>query len=373
MSKGTTNSSKCTKRRFLEISYEEYKRLKYHRDNNSSSLIRDKCRAILLRAKWPSKRDDQIWTINNIKSVFEKSEKTIDRWISEYCKYGIKELVRSKYIPPKARLDDIQKQLCQDLDKGTYLTIDQIIDHVYKKYSISIGRTQMRKFLHKNGYAWRMTGHIPGKADPEKQKEWIETVYKPALDDSKNNGCHLYFSDAVHFILSEFCTHIWSRERRFLKSNTGRNRINIMGAVNAYTKKVVTINNTTYVDAEVVAYFLEKLRSLHIDNSKIYLVLDNAKYQHCQYVMDKAVSLNIELLFLPPYSPNLNIIERLWKFSKSKVLYGKFYETPKQFHDAIIDFFDTVNDKYQTDLERLLTLKFQLFDGSVFNSYVNAV
>jgi len=208
MSKSTTNSSKRTKKRYIEISDEEYERLRYEYENNDSNLIRRKCHAILLRAKWPSKRDGCIWTIDEIKSIVYRSEKTIDRWISEYCKNGIKEFLRLKYIPPKAKLDNIQKQLCQDLDKGTYLTVDQIIDHIHKKYSISIGRTQMRNFLHKNGYEWRMTGHIPGKADPEKQKEWIETVYKPALDDSKNNGCHLYFSDAVHFIKTFpiFCT-----------------------------------------------------------------------------------------------------------------------------------------------------------------------
>lgn len=366
MSKGTTKSFKHTKKRYIEISDKDYRRLSNEYENNQSMLIRRRCHAIILRAKCPSNGDERIWTINEIKSILHVNEKTIDRWISEYCKSGIEEFLKLKYKHRKGRLSNIREQICQDFNEGIFMTVDHIINHIRKKYDIPIGRTQMRKFLHKNGFAWRMTGHIPGKADPKKQSEWINTKYKPALKDCMENGCHLYFSDAVHYVLSEFCTHIWSKERRFLRSNTGRNRINVMGAVNAFTKQVVTVNNITYIDAEVVVSFLEDVRSLHPDNSKIYFILDNARYQHCKYVMDKAESLNIQLLFLPPYSPNLNIIERLWRFSKRKVLYGKYFENPKQFHDAITDFFDTVNAKYQNELENLLSLRFQLFDGSVF-------
>jgi transposase len=88
--------------------------------------------------------------------------------------------------------------------------------------------------------------------------------------------------------------------------------------------------------------------------------MDNARYQHCQSVLDKAKGLNIEILFLPPYSPNLNIIERLWKFTKKKVLYGKFYENPDLFHKTIRTFFEQINQKYHLELESLLTLKFQI-------------
>lgn len=70
--------------------------------------------------------------------------------------------------------------------------------------------------------------------------------------------------------------------------------------------------------------------------------------------------MNIEILFLPPYSPNLNLIERLWKFTKKKVLYGKFYESPELFHAAIRTFFEQINQKYTNELETLLTLKFQI-------------
>ena len=89
--------------------------------------------------------------------------------------------------------------------------------------------------------------------------------------------------------------------------------------------------------------------------------LDNARYQHCKFVIEVADKLNITLLFLPSYSPNLNIIERLWKFTKKKILYAKYYETPDKFHEAVTGFFQTLNQKYNADLKNLLTLKFQFF------------
>ncbi|MDR2764350.1 MAG: transposase [Tannerella sp.] len=98
----------------------------------------------------------------------------------------------------------------------------------------------------------------------------------------------------------------------FVKASAGRNRINVLGAVNVISKEVITLINTTFIDAAVIISFLSRLKEKHMDKP-IKTVLDNAGYQHCKAVMDTAQSLNIELLFLPPYSPNLNVIERLWK------------------------------------------------------------
>ncbi len=94
----------------------------------------------------------------------------------------------------------------------------------------------------------------------------------------------------------------------------------------------------------------------------IAIVLDNARYQHCFVVKTVAKSLGIYLLFLPPYSPNLNIIERLWKFTKKEILYAKYYNNPKDFHEAIQNFFSNINQNFQQELKSLLTLKFQFFD-----------
>jgi len=99
----------------------------------------------------------------------------------------------------------------------------------------------------------------------------------------------------------------------------------------------------------------------HYGDLPLKIVLDNARYQHCKFVENAATKLNITLLFLPSYSPNLNIIERLWKFTKKTILYAKYYETPSKFHSAITGFFQTINQEYNPELKKLLTLKFQFF------------
>ena len=108
--------------------------------------------------------------------------------------------------------------------------------------------------------------------------------------------------------------------------------------------------------------FLQRLRDMTPD-IPIAVVMDNARYQHCKAVMDKAKELGIQLLFLPPYSPNLNIIERLWKFIKKSVLYGRYYDKPVKFHQAIKDFLKEINSKHQSELNTLLTLNFQIIDS----------
>jgi len=95
-------------------------------------------------------------------------------------------------------------------------------------------------------------------------------------------------------------------------------------------------------------------------------VLDNARYQHCALVMDLAKTLNIHLEFLPAYSPNLNLIERLWKFIKKQVLYGKYYGTFQDFHGAINGCLAKIPTEHREKLNSLMTPNFQTFNPASF-------
>ena len=212
------------------------------------------------------------------------------------------------------------------------------------------------------------TGHIPAKADTEKQQEWVKSTLEPAISEAQNGECHLLFMDAAHFILQPFICALWCVTRLFIKASAGRNRINVLGVVNAITKEVLTLSNTTYINAQTIIEFLQQLKK-HYGALPLKIVLDNARYQHCKLVEDAAKELGIILLFLPSYSPNLNIIERLWKFTKKKILYAKYYETPAKFHSAITCFFQTINQEYAMDLKTLMTLKFHFFENKAAEIY----
>jgi transposase len=165
--------------------------------------------------------------------------------------------------------------------------------------------------------------------------------------------------DAAHFVHGAFLGHVWSQERIFIPTPSGRKRFNVLGAVNAVTKAVVTVENDSYINSLSVCEMLVKLKHRSI-GVPITVVLDNASYQTCGCVKDLARELDIELLFLPPYSPNLNLIERLWKFVKKKSLYSKYYSCFESFCSAIQNTIFATGENLR-ELESLLTLNFQSF------------
>lgn len=165
--------------------------------------------------------------------------------------------------------------------------------------------------------------------------------------------------DASHFVHGAFLGFLWSLCRVFIPTPAGRKRFNVLGALDAITKEVITVTNTSYINSQSVCNMLKKIRDQLSADEVITIVLDNAKYQRCKLVMNYAKNIDIELLFLPSYSPNLNLIERLWKFVKKDCLYSKYYEKFDEFRYAIED---CIKNADKSELESLLTLNFQLFD-----------
>jgi transposase len=171
----------------------------------------------------------------------------------------------------------------------------------------------------------------------------------------------MYFVDAAHFVLGGFMGCLWCFFRLYLPTPSGRQRYNVLAAIDVISHQLITECNDKYINAQSVCELLLKISLLQI-SVPITLVMDNAKYQHCDLVMNYAKKLNIELLFLPSYSPNLNIIERLWKWVKKDCLYCKYYEKFGSFKLAIDNSLSKISEpKYKDEFDRLLNPKFQLF------------
>jgi transposase len=137
----------------------------------------------------------------------------------------------------------------------------------------------------------------------------------------------------------------------------------VLSALDAMTHQLITVTNDTYINAESVCQLLSAIAAQRL-GIPITLILDNARYQKCTLVREFAQQLNIELLYLPPYSPNLNLIERLWKFVKKKALYSKYYEDFTHFKAAIQTVLSETHTRHKKELTSLLTLKFQTFKKS---------
>lgn len=172
--------------------------------------------------------------------------------------------------------------------------------------------------------------------------------------------------DAAHFVLAPFLGWLWCVARMFVRGQAGRQRYNVLGAIDPLTGQLFRVCNTTYINSQTVC---ELLRSIAAGSSNpITIVLDNASYQRCRLVEDLAKQLSIELLFLPSYSPNLNVIERLWKFVKKEVLNSRYLGNFEQFRNTIDDCLDSLEGVRQASIKELLTLKFQRFDNIAFLS-----
>jgi transposase len=183
---------------------------------------------------------------------------------------------------------------------------------------------------------------------------------EPRLAEAKEGKRSVFFVDAAHFVFAPFLGYLWSFVRLFVEAPSGRQRFSVLAAINAVTLEIVKCTTEKSVNAESMKDLLTLIYNLNL-KTPITIVLDNARYQHCSTVREYAELLNIELLFLPPYSPNLNLIERLWKFVKRTCLYTKTYENFSAFCSAISDTINQAPTTYREKLKSLMTLNFQSF------------
>jgi transposase len=337
-----------------KVSEADIERLSYERYAYPHPMIQKRIFAVYLKAI-SGYCDQQIGFITGLHA------NTVSHWVAVYQLEGYQGLLSNHYGTNQSEL---QQHACNILDcfsRQPPRSAAEAGERIREITGVTRSAQQVRVFMKRHGLKFLKCGHIPAKADNEQQHHWADTQLNPAIEAARKGKVHLLFLDAAHFMLQPFICCLWCASRLFIKAASGRNRINVLGAVHAITRKVVTLTNTTYITADTLIEFLRMLKKKFSDKP-IIIVLDNARYQHCHAVISMAESLGIRLLFLPPWSPNLNIIERLWKFTKKQILYAKYYDKPEAFHQAIEGFFANINKKCKKQLTSLLTLKFQFFD-----------
>ena len=183
---------------------------------------------------------------------------------------------------------------------------------------------------------------------------------QPALDAAVEGNGHVFFVDAAHFVFGTFLCCLWTIARVCVRAASGRQRFNVLGAWNAVTRQFIAVTNTTVVNTETMCELLRQIAAQGLVGP-ITVVLDNAKYQRNKIVQDLATELGIRLLFLPSYSPNLNLIERLWGFAKRQSVYGKYHPDFASFRAAIEKTLAEIPTTHAERLESLMTLNFQQF------------
>jgi transposase len=338
------------------LSEAEIERLNYERYAYPQPIVQKRINCVYLKAKL--NLSNQL-----ISSIVGLHYNTVAHWLMVYENKSYEGLLSNNYGTNTSDLEAHSESILSSFAQKPPINAAEAAQRIYEMVGIDRSQQQVRGFMKRHKLKFIKCGHIPSKANNEAQHKWAETELKPVIEAAQQGEVHLFFCDASHFVLQPFLCSLWCAFRVFIKASAGRNRINVLGAVHAITKEIITLSNTTYITSDTLIEFLKMLKKKFSDKP-IAIVLDNARYQHCFVVKAIASGLGIHLLFLPPYSPNLNIIERLWKFTKKKILYAKYYDKPADFHSAIQSFFITINQKYQTELKSLLSLKFQFFDKS---------
>jgi len=184
------------------------------------------------------------------------------------------------------------------------------------------------------------------------------------MSKAMKNKLTLLFLDGSHFVMGcDFLGCIYGKTRRFIKTFSGRKRYNVLGALNFVTKKVTTVVNDTYITAAEVCEMLRKVASEY-SGKAVHIILDNARYQKCEIVTALAKELGITLHYIPPYSPNLNLIERLWKHVKSK-LRSKYYGQFDNFKDTIDSIIEDTSKNSKKLIDKLIGESVQIFDTLV--------
>ena len=261
-------------------------------------------------------------------------ETTIRNYGRRYKEGGLEKLVNDYYMGRSSYLSpEEQRKLVVELESKVYPSTKSVISYVKREFRVVYTVGGMTFLLHKLGFSYKKPKGVPGKAKTEEQEAFIREYNR-----IKRKSL-VYFADSTHPMLNPILASGWIRKgREFeVKTNSGRQRVNINGAIEIKTLNVVS-RSCKRVNGSSMCDLLRAIRLRHPEAKKVHLILDNAPYNKSSLVRDLSKELRIEIMYLPAYSPNLNPIERLWKFTKKKVMANRYFPDVETFQRELMLF-----------------------------------
>ncbi len=319
----------------------------------SSRRFADRIKTILLL--------DSGWSTEKIAEALLLDAETVRRYRGMYDSGGLEFLCSFAYEGRRCSLSSAEcEELEQELRRKIYLCTSEIVALIKQQFGVGYSTAGVTALLHRLGFSYKKPNLIPGKADAVEQCRFLKLLMN--LKRRKNPKDKLYDGDGVHPQHNSLPSYGWlpRGEEVAIKSNTGRQRVNISGVLDADTHEVI-IQEHRRLNAETTIEFFKLIERHNPASENIYLILDNAGYYKGEKIREFLQTSKIIILYLPPYAPNLNLIERLWKFFKKQVLYNRYYQTFAEFRAACLGFFTKANMKrYRRQLSSLLTANFQV-------------
>lgn len=289
---------------------------------------------------------------------------TVNSYKQKYEQEGLSRYLTTNYKPYEGKLSDEQLALLEtEVQNGLYTTSAQVAAWITQQFEVSYSDRTVREILSKLDFVYKKTSILPSKADPVEQELFLKNLPTFWEEVELATDEVLYYMDAVHPQHNTRSDYAWIKrgEEKAVPSNPGRERININAAMNAHQPEDVVIVEAKTINAQATQALYEKLEAMHPDQEIIWIIADNAKY-YLNAELQKWLTQHpkIQPIHLPTYSPNLNLIERLWKFMRKKVINLHFYPKFKEFREAVLGFFQNIA-QYKRELTSLMQPNFQRF------------
>jgi transposase len=316
--------------------------------------IRDRIKAVLAY--------EDGYSYSEIANILLLDDETIRRHIEEY---GKKKKLETENGGSESKLDEAaSEELISHLCEVTYLYVKDICEYVKKVYKKAYSVSGMTKWLHNKGFSYKKPHAVPAKADQEQQGKFIKYYQKLKAKSGKKEP--IYFVDSVHPQHQTQLAYGWilTGERKAIATTGRQYRLNFIGGICLKGHRII-YQQANKVNADSIALFLSRLRKLNPGKYKLHVIWDNAGYHRDKEIKLFAKNLGIQLHYLPPYSPNLNPIERLWKIMHERVTYNKYYENFSDFTQATINFFRQIG-KNKAILQSRITDNFQTLPSTRF-------
>lgn len=309
------------------------------------------------------------FTYQEIAKALFLDEVTLRRYVAKFQEKGVDGLLEMRYAGGSSRLtSDQEMRLKRYFKTHTAQTALAVANHLAKRYGVKYSVIGVTKLLHRLGFVYKKPKVVPGKVDRLKQEQFLK-IYEQTKENLKPQD-QIYFVDSTHPSHNTMLSYGWilkgKKNDKYIKTNTGRERLNLNGALSLVSQTAIVLEEKT-VNSESTINLLENIRRKQ-KRGKVYLILDNASHHHARAVGRWLFHHpRFKLVFLPPYSPNLNPIERLWRFFHQRVTANRYFETFEEFKDTSLSFFKNLK-VYKKELSTLLTDNFQLVSSPNFQT-----
>jgi transposase len=322
--------------------------LKANHRQEKNRRVADRIKAVLL--------SDQGWSYRQIAQALLLDEQTVSRHVEEYIEDNKLHLSSGG---SESKLSDTQtRELVSHLESVTYLKVSDVCAYVYGRYGVPYTIQGMTSWMHTHGFSYKKPKGTPAKANFEQQEAFIEKYEKLLTTTPEDEP--ILFGDGVHPTMATKVTYGWIKKgvNKPIATIASRTRLNLMGTLNLETMKV-TVGSYETLNSQAMTQYFEKLKAAYPTAPRIHVILDRGSYNRSHETREAARRRGIILHYLPPYSPNLNPIERLWKVMNEHVRNNRVFQSAKEFRRDILAFFektwpeishsmtDRINDNFQ--------------------------